>query len=128
MTDVTTTERPATYSTLNKVGFVLALILGVLNVVSLASPTPEGEVGPPLIILVVDAVLGVGIIVSVLIGWIKARKAAIRAATVMLILAALTALPAFTAPGLPTPIVVVAAIYVLLSIVTIAFMLKPARS
>ncbi len=112
------------YSTLNKVGFGLALLLGAVNVVSLASPTPEGEVGPPLLVLVIDAVLGVGIIVTVIIGWRRGNKAAVRAATVMLILAAVTALPAFVA-DVPQPLVIAAAVYVLLTIMTVAFMLKP---
>jgi hypothetical protein len=112
------------YSALNKVGFGLAMLLGALNIVSLASPTPDGEVGPPLLVLVIDAVLGVGIIVTVILGWFRGSRAAVRAATVMLILAAVTALPAFVA-DVPQPIVVAAAIYVLLTILTVAFMLKP---
>lgn len=127
MTDVMTETR-SDYSPLNKIGFVIALLLGVLNVAALASPTPEGEVGPPLLILVIDAVLGVAIIVAVSIGWIKRRKAAIRAATVFLILGAVTALPAFAAQGVPPALVVAAAVYVLLTIVTIAFMLKSRRA
>jgi hypothetical protein len=113
------------YTTMNKVGFVLALLLGLMNVVSLASPTPDGEVGPPLAILVVDAVLGIGIIVAVLVGWLRGRKSAIRAATVLLILAAITALPAFVTPDVPSGIVAVAGAYVLLTILTIVLMLKP---
>ena len=113
------------HTTLNKIGFVIALLLGLGNIISLVSPTPDGEVGPPLAILVVDAVLGVGIITAVLIGWVRGRKAAIRAATVLLILAAITALPAFVAPDVPNGLVVAAGVYVLLTIVTIVLMLKP---
>ncbi len=130
MTTTTTRRTGASmYTTVNKIGFVLALLLGLMNVVSLASPTPDGEVGPPLAILILDTVLGVGIIVAVLIGWLRGRRAAIRAATVLLILAALTALPAFVTPEVPSGIVAVAGVYVLLTIVTIVLMLKPgARS
>ena len=128
MTDVMTDRDQATgYTTLNKAGFVMAILLGVLNVGAVASPTPEGEVGPPLAILVVDAVLGIGIVVAVLIGWLKGRRAALRAATVMLILAAVTALPAFFV-GAPPALVAMVAVYVLLTIVTIGFMLKPRRA
>lgn len=116
-----------TYSNLNKAGFVLALLLGLANVASLASPTPDGEVGPPMVILLIDAVLGVGVIVAVLIGWVRARKAAIRAATVLLILTAITALPAFVSPGVPSGVVAAAGAYVLVTIITIVMMLKPAR-
>jgi hypothetical protein len=116
------------YSTLNKVGFVLAIVNGLVNVTSVANPTPEGQNGPPMVILVVDAVLGLGIIVAVLIGWLRGRRAAIRAATAMLILAAITALPAFVVPDIPAGLVAGVGVYVLLTIVTIVLMLKPART
>lgn len=125
----TTTQRTGAgmHTTVNKIGFVLALLLGLMNVASLASPTPDGEVGPPLAILIVDAVLGAGVIVAVLVGWLRQRKSAIRAATVLLILAAITALPAFVTPDVPSAIVATAGVYVLLTIVTIVLMLKPGR-
>jgi hypothetical protein len=81
-----------------------------------------------MVILVVDAVLGLGIIVAVLIGWLRGRRAAIRAATAMLILAAITALPAFVVPDVPAGLVAAAGVYVLLTIVTIVLMLKPVRA
>lgn len=128
MTDVMADRKTTDgYTTLNKVGFVLAILLGLLNVASVASPTPEGEVGPPMAILVVDAVLGAGIVGAVLFGWLTGRRAALRAATVMLILAAVTALPAFFV-GAPSALVALVAVYVLLTIVTIALMLKPQRA
>lgn len=126
--DRSTRGTTVTHSAMNKVGFMLALLLGALNIAALASPTPEGEVGPPLVILAADAVLGVGIIVSVLVGWLLSRKTAIRVATALLILAAITALPAFVTPDVPTALVVAASVYVLLTILTIVLMLKPARN
>lgn len=117
-----------TYTAVNKAGFVLAVLLGLVNVAALANPTPEGEVGPPLAILVVDAVLGAGIIVAVVIGWLRSSRPAIRAATVLLILAAITALPAFVSPDVPSALVAAAGIYVLFTILTIVLMLKPRQS
>ena len=46
-TSRTTGASMLTFSTANKIGFVLALLLGLVNVSSVASPTPDGEVGPP---------------------------------------------------------------------------------
>ena len=117
-----------TYTAVNKAGFVLAVLLGLVNVAALANPTPEGELGPPLAILVVDAVLGAGIIVAVVIGWLRSSRPAIRAATVLLILAAITALPAFVSPDVPSALVAAAGIYVLFTILTIVLMLKPRQS
>ena len=71
--------------------------------------------------------LGAIIIVAVLIGWLRGSRAAIRAAAVPLVLAAITALPAFTTPDVPKPIVAAAGVYVLLTIITLVLMFKPAR-
>ena len=46
----------------------------------------------------------------------------------MLILAAITALPAFVVPDVPAGLVAAAGAYVLLTIVTIVLMLKPSRA
>jgi hypothetical protein len=46
----------------------------------------------------------------------------------MLILAAVTALPAFVEPEVPKPLVVAASVYVVLTILTVALMLKPRRA
>ena len=126
-TSRTTGASMLTFSTANKIGFVLALLLGLVNVSSVASPTPDGEVGPPTAILIVDAVLGLGVIIAFLIGWLRRSKAAIRAATVLLLLTAITALPAFVEDGVPSAVVAMAAAYVLITIVTIVLMLKPGR-
>lgn len=113
------------YSTANKVGYVLTLLLGLGNVVSIAFPTPEGEVGPPLAVLAFGAVAGVAIIAAVLVGWLRESRAAIRAAAIMLVLTAITALPAFVTPDVPAPLRAAAAAFVLLTIVAVVLMLKP---
>lgn len=113
------------YSTPNKVGFVLTMLLGLGNVVSIAFPTPEGEAGPPLAVLVFGSVVGVAIIAAVLVGWLRGSRTAIRAAAIMLVLTAITALPAFVTPDVPAPLRVSAAAFVLLTIVALVLMLKP---
>lgn len=113
------------YSTPNKVGFVLTILLGLANVASIAFPTPEGEVGPPLAVLAFGAVAGLAIIAAVLAGWLRGSRAAIRAAAIMLVLTAITALPAFVTPDVPAPLRVSAAAFVLLTIVALVLMLKP---
>ncbi len=113
------------YSTANKVGFVLTLLLGLGNVVSVAFPTPEGEVGPPLPVLLFGAAAGLAIIAAVLVGWLRRSRAAIRAASIMLVLTAITALPAFVTPDVPAPLRAAAAAFVLLTITAVVLMLKP---
>lgn len=113
------------YSTANKAGFTLTLLLGLANIVSVAFPTPEGEVGPPLAVLIFSAAVGVAIIVAVLVGWLRGSRAAIRAASIMLVLTAITALPAFVTPDVPAGLRAGAAAFVVLTIVALVLMLKP---
>lgn len=115
------------YSTANKAGFVLAILLGASGLVGLASPTPDGEVGPPWGVLIFGAVTGIAIVACVLIGWLRGSKAAIRAAVILLVLTAITALPAFVTPDVPAPLVASAGIFVVLTIVALVLMLKPSR-
>lgn len=125
----TAQEAPVrTYSTANKVGFVLAILLGAGGLVGLAFPTPEGEVGPPLPVVVFNAVVGVVIVAAVLVGWLRGSRAATRAAAIILVLSAITALPAFVAPDVPAPLVMAAGVSVALTIVAVVLMLKPNRS
>jgi hypothetical protein len=125
---LTTTESAVhRYSTANKAGFVLAILLGASNLVGLASPTPEGEVGPPLAVLIFGAVVGIAIVACVVVGWLRGSRAAIRAAAIMLVLTAITALPAFVTPDVPAPLVATAGVFVVLTIVTLVLMLKPTR-
>ena len=42
----------------NKIGLAIAAVLGVADCIALAFPTPEGEIGPPIGILVLSALCG----------------------------------------------------------------------
>ncbi len=53
-------------STRQKVGLVLCGLLNLLNIPSAFSPTPDGEAGPPYVILLLASLLGVvGLIATV---------------------------------------------------------------
>jgi hypothetical protein len=123
------TERTATmaFSTVNKVGFVLAILLALLDVVAILQPTPEGEVGPPLAVLALGSLLGVITLVAVGFGWARHSRRAIRAAAATRIISAILALPAFFAPDVPAPLVALASVFVLVTIVAVTLMLIPAR-
>jgi NADH:ubiquinone oxidoreductase subunit H len=115
------------FSTANKVGFVLAILLGVVDLGTVLFPTPEGEVGPPFAILLFVALLGLITIVAVIIGWRRGNRAAIRGAAVARILSVLLALPAFAVSEVPAALKAAAAIFTLVSIVTLVLMLSPGR-
>jgi hypothetical protein len=115
------------FSVANKAGFVLALLLAVLDVGSVLNPTPEGEVGPPLAILAVGALLGLITIVAVAFGWSRGSRGAVRAAAAARILSALLALPAFAVAEVPPVLKALAGAFVLATILAVALMLKPTR-
>jgi hypothetical protein len=119
-----------TSGTLNKkvkIGLVLALILGVLDVVSLAMPTPDGDdatAGPPFAVLVFSAVMGVVTVVFAVIAWRKHNRNAIRGVVISRFLSALTSIPAFFVSGVPGPVVVLVAVFIIVTVITIALVMS----
>jgi hypothetical protein len=116
-----------TYSKLNKAGFVLALVLGLLDLTAPLQPTPDGEAGPPFAILLIDAVLGLLTVVAVIIGWRTGRRGAVRIAAGSRIVSMVTALPAFFA-GVSPGLLLIVSLLVVLTIACVALMLLPART
>lgn len=118
--------RPASLTTLNKVGLALAALMGVSDVASLLTPTPDGEVGPPIGILALDSVLGVVTLVAV--GWAfrTRNRGAVRVVAAARIVSAITALPAFFV-DIPEAIRLLAGFDVLLTVVVVVMVLTPAR-
>lgn len=108
-------------TTRQKVGFVLAGLLSLANIVSIFFPTPEGETGPPMAILVVGVITGVVGLVAVVIAWRSGNRAAIRVATGVLIISVLTSLPAFFV-DVPAGVKLGVGVSVLLSVLTIVLM------
>jgi hypothetical protein len=115
-----------TFSRLNKAGFVIALLLGLSDLASVLMPTPDGEVGPPFAILIIDAVLGLITIVAVVIGWRTGGRGAVRIAAGARIVSMVTALPAFFA-GVPAAILLLVSVFVVVTIACVALMLLPSR-
>lgn len=110
----------------NKVGLALAALLAVNDVAGLVTyQASAGEVGPPLGVLILDAVLGVVTLVFVVVGWRTRNRGAVRIAAGSRILSALTVVPAFFA-GPPPAIVAFGALMVLVTVVAVALMLAPA--
>jgi len=113
-------------STKNKVGLVIAGLLGLGDIPAALMPTPDGEVGPPYGILVLGSILGVVTVVAVVIGWTKANRGAIRVAAGARIVSVLTALPAFFV-DVPWFIKLLVTAAVVLTVVSVVLMLSPAR-
>ena len=77
-----------------RTGLVLAGVLSAINIPSVFTPTPDGEVGPPFGVLVLGTILGVIGLVAVVLAW-RGNRGAVRVAAGALVINLLTALPAF---------------------------------
>jgi hypothetical protein len=116
-----------TFSKLNKTGFVLALLLGLGDLASpLMSGPPDAQAGPPLPILLLDALLGLITVVAVIWGWRAGRRGPIRIAAGARIVSMITALPAFFNP-VPAAIQLLVGFIVVVTIACVALMLLPSR-
>lgn len=120
---VRTTTDPTTGLTKNnRIGIGLAAVLGVLDVVSLAFPTPDGETGPPLGIVILGGVLGLATLALAYRAWRTGSRKAIRVIAGLRILSLLSALPAFFV-DIPAGIKVLVAVMVLLTFASLILML-----
>ena len=110
-------------TTKNRVGLSLAAMLGVVDVIALAFPTPEGAAGPPFSVLVLNALCGVVTLVAVALAW-KGHRVATFVAVAARTISALTALPAFFVGGVPTLVVMLVSVLAA-TIVSVVLMLAP---
>ena len=125
-TTTNTTRTPAGWSTANRVGLVLTLLLGLGNVTSAFFPTPAGEVGPPFEVLLADTVLAAVVVVAVIVAWVRRSRLAARIAAGCVILIAISAMPAFFVDVPPAVKALVGAI-TLVTVLACGLMLAPAK-
>lgn len=114
-------------TTRQKVGLGIAAFLNLANVAGLALPTPDGEEGPPLFVLVLGAALGVIGLVAVYLAWRKDSRRAIRVVAGTLIINTLLSLPAFFVDGIPDGIRILVGVATIITIVSIVLMFSSAR-
>ena len=112
-------------STRQRVGLVSAGLLSLTSITSAATPTPDGETGPPYGVLVLGTVLGVVGLVAVIMAW-RGNRAALRVAAGAIIINMLTALPAFFV-DVPAWLKLLVGLVTLVSIASVVLMFSPAR-
>ncbi len=78
----------------NRIGLVIAGLISLVNVPSVLMGTPEGEVGPPMVVLYADTALGIVGLVAVVIAWRSGSRTALRVLAACLVISLVTALPA----------------------------------
>ncbi|WP_028804419.1 hypothetical protein [Streptomyces sp. 142MFCol3.1] len=110
----------------NKAGLVLAAVVGLFDLGNVFDiPADDtGAPGPPTGVLVADVVLGVITLVAVFYTWRTGNRTGCRVVAGARIIDVLTALPALFVSGVPAWVVLVVALFVLLSVVTIALVLS----
>jgi hypothetical protein len=77
-----------------KAGLVICILYGLGNIPSVLTPTPDGDEGPPMPILVLGTILGVVALVAAILAW-RGNRVALRVAAGAIIVLTLTGLPAF---------------------------------
>jgi hypothetical protein len=77
-----------------KAGLVICLVYGLANIPSVLTPTPDGDEGPPMAILVIGSILGVVALVAAVLAW-RGSRVAMRVGAGAIIVLTLTGLPAF---------------------------------
>jgi hypothetical protein len=128
-TELTAPTARAGLSGKNKAGLVLAALLGLADLASLAGPEPgPGEQGPPMGVLVAASVLGLITLVGVAYAWRTGNRVGSRVVAGARILSAVSAVPAFFVEGVPAGLVAVAATGVIATIVCVWLVLSPPRS
>ncbi|WP_298889752.1 hypothetical protein [uncultured Serinicoccus sp.] len=112
-------------STRQKVGLAIAGVLNLTAIPSVLMPTPEGQVGPPYVVLMLSTVVGVIGVVAVVLAW-RGSAPALRVAAGAVIIPTLTALPAFFV-DVPPVVRLLVATSVLLAVAAIVLMFSTER-
>jgi hypothetical protein len=102
------------------------IILGVLSLADLAGPLITDGQHPPMFIALIGSAFGLISIVLSILAW-RGRPAAAIALVVVRLLSALTAVPAFTESGVPTGPMIIAGVFIALTLAGIVAVLTGLR-
>jgi hypothetical protein len=125
MTSTTLTPATTRPTTKQKVGIGIAAAYSLTNIPSVLFPTPDGDTGPPLGILVIGSLLGVLGLVAAVLAW-RGNRLALRIAAGSMVIITLTGLPAFFV-DVPMGVKALVGVSVVLTVVAIVLMFSGAR-
>lgn len=108
-----------------RAGLALLGLLSLVDIVFTFVTPPEGEPGPPVAIVIAGGLLGLVSLALVVLMWRGARGVIGWVLVGLRVLSALLAVPAFFVPGVPTFFVVLAAAFVVLTVVGVV-LVRPA--
>lgn len=110
-----------------RAGHIVGIVMSALNVVSSALPTDPTQPGPPMPVIAFGVGVGIVSILLLVWSWRADARWPRRAAAVLMILAALTAVPAFLVEGVPALLRLIAGAFVLLTVATVVLLFYPER-
>lgn len=113
-------------TTRQKVGVALAGVYAVTNIPNVLLPVPEGEVGPPFVVLLLGSVLGLVAAVALVPTW-RGNPPARRVVAGCNVLSVMLGLPAFFV-DVPLAVKALVAFSVLWVIASGVLMFSPSRS
>ncbi len=113
-------------TTRNKIGLVLAGLLALGDVGSIFISTPEGEDGPPFVVLAIGLVVGLITLVAIVPAWRTGSRTALRVVAGTRIVSAILSLPAFFV-DVPAGLKMGAAAAFALTVVCVVLVLTPAN-
>jgi len=114
------------WSNANKLGLVLLAMCAAANMVPVPVPD-DAPAGPPLGVLIANAVLGFIAVVAIVHAWRTDSRRFLWLVIAISVVNLLLALPAFFVDGVPDNIQVIVAIYTAVSVLGLALTLKPNR-
>lgn len=114
-------------NTRNKIGLALAGVISLTNVPSVfQGGAPDGEVGPPMEVLLVGTVVGAIGLVAVVIAWRTGSRTALRVTAACLVVSLVTALPALFV-DVPAFIKILVAVFTVITLVALVLMFSGDR-
>jgi hypothetical protein len=121
MTTMSTASALTTTSRL-RAGLALSAVLGLLGVAFLGIPT-DGQESPPVVVIVLSAMLGLIQVACAVVAWRSGNRLAIRINAAVLIINALLSVPAFFV-DIDAWVKAVAALSVILTVVALVLTLR----
>ena len=107
-------------------GLAICTLLGVIDIISLAALVSDADGGPPVLVTLIGAVLGVITLVGARMAW-RGGRSGVVAVIVSRVLSALLALPAFFVDDVPDWVPPVVGIFVVLTVVGVGLLVVALR-
>ena len=107
-------------------GLAICALLGVVDIISLASLGSDADDGPPVLVTLSGAVLGVITLVGARMAW-RGGRGGVVTVIVSRVISALSALPAFFVDDVPDWVPPVVGIFVVLTVVGVGLLVVALR-